>query len=113
LKRIASRPRCSSGLGGETSGSDPTSPFYYLSIQPGFRVSSVRTVADSLARPGNVPACNAGAETAAHMTATEAGKRVSRQSEKTKFELTGQLLWMLVSPTREGRLDRIGAFRAD
>jgi hypothetical protein len=31
----ASRPRCSSGLGGESSGSDPTSPFYYLSIQPG------------------------------------------------------------------------------
>ena len=31
----ASRPRCSPGLGGGSSGSDPTSPFYYLNIQPG------------------------------------------------------------------------------
>jgi hypothetical protein len=31
----AFRPRCSPVLGGGSSGSDPTSPFYYLSIQPG------------------------------------------------------------------------------
>jgi hypothetical protein len=29
------RPRCSPVLGGGSSGSDPISPFYYLSIQPG------------------------------------------------------------------------------